>query len=166
MRQETVPVASRCNAYGAWSIAPSASGLESRTCGAAMSGITRSSDIMVEINPTALIDLNRLDRGADHHLRNWARWMRSCEYGIGYRDRAQMLTGCGSDTFDDMLDRQDRTDARIADAVIESLDVLHKCAIHNVYMNSVFTFKRLDPLVVFLDAAEAFWAKAQKRGLT
>lgn len=92
--------------------------------------------------------------------------MRSCEYGIGYRDRAIVLAGGGAETSDDVMERKDRNDANIADAAIESLDVLHKCAIHNVYLNSIFTFKRLDPLTVFLDAAEAFWTIAQKKGLT
>lgn len=119
-----------------------------------------------EINPSSLIDLGRLNRQADKHLINWARWMRRYEVGIGYRHRSTLLIGDGVEPDDSSLDDVDSYTARISDAVIESLELIHRCAIHNVYLNSVFSFKRLDPIATFLDAAELFWVKAQRRGLT
>lgn len=106
-----------------------------------------------------------IDPAADWHLKNWARWMRNYEVGIGFKHRSVALVGYGSDTFDDMLEEKDRWDAKIANAVIGSMDMIHQAAIHNVYLADVWRF-RGDPITIFLEAADLFWKMGQRRGLT
>ena len=118
-----------------------------------------------DINPDMFIESGLLDRAADFHLRNWARWMRIFQVGKGYDNKSTVITGYGSDTFQDMLDRKEREDAKIANAAVESLAMHHQCSIHNVYLANVWRF-RGDPVEVFLEAAKLFWINAARRGLT
>jgi hypothetical protein len=114
-------------------------------------------------------DLMRLiDQRADWHLANWARWMRTCEVGIGYPHASAGLSSgglvSGDDSFDHMADEADRQTAKIADAAINELDPRSQCAISNVYLASVFRF-RGDIGEVFQAAAEEFWRRAKRKGL-
>jgi hypothetical protein len=50
-------------------------------------------------------DLMRLiDQRADWHLANWARWMRTCEVGIGYPHASAWLSSGGLVSGDDSFD--------------------------------------------------------------
>jgi hypothetical protein len=117
------------------------------------------------LDPDLFVSEGLIDRAVDYHLRNWARWMRICDVGKGYDHKSAVLTGYGADTFDEMVERQDKIDAKIANACIESLAMHHQCAIHNVYLADVWRF-RGDPVDVFVEAAGLFWVIAHKRGLT
>ena len=115
-------------------------------------------------DPAVLINNGLLERGADHHLRNWARWMRGYQVGMGYDHASAVVKGYGSDSFDEMVERKERNDARVANAVIDSLTLIQQLSIRNVYLNDVARF-RGDPVAVFVDAAAAFWVLAQRRDL-
>lgn len=111
------------------------------------------------VDPRALID-----RGADWHLSNWAAWTERYSLRIGYSRHSPLLRSDASASFDELVEREDAKSARVCDAVIDSLPPIHRAAIHNVYLLSVFRH-RGDPLSVFVEAAEAFWRLAQRRGL-
>lgn len=112
-----------------------------------------------------LMEDGRLDRGADFHLRNWAQWMKGYEVGIGYGHKAAVLQSPASSSFDDMVLRMDRQNAKIANAIIESLTQMQQVSIHNVYLSDVWRF-RGDSVEVFVEAAGRFWEIAQRRGLS
>lgn len=106
-----------------------------------------------------------IDPIADYHLSNWARWMESYELRIGY-DHESAVVGnyTASTSIDDMYDSKDKNDAKISNAVIESLIPSHQVAIHNVYLSSVWRI-RGDLETIFVEAVAAFWVLGQKRGL-
>ena len=114
----------------------------------------------VEIDPRSLVD-----QIADYHLSNWARWMRQYEERTGY-DHESAVVGnyTASTSIDDMYDSKDKNDAKISNAVIESLQPIQQVAIHNVYLNSVWRYKG-DLEAIFVEAVAAFWVLGQKRGL-
>lgn len=122
-------------------------------------------DRIRSVDPMALIDSGRLDRGAHHHLGEWSHWMLGYQVGIGYDHASVVVKGYGSDSFDEMLARSVRNDARVANAVIESLSLVQQLSIRNVYLNDVARF-RGDPVEIFVDAAAAFWDLARRRGLS
>lgn len=106
-----------------------------------------------------------IDQIADYHLSNWARWMESYELRIGYDHESAVVGNYKASTsIDDMYDSKDKNDAKISNAVIESLTPIHQVAIHNVYLHSVWRF-RGDLTTVFVEAVEKFWEMGQKRGL-
>jgi hypothetical protein len=107
----------------------------------------------------------RLDRGADFHLRNWAQWMKGYEVGIGYGNKSAVVQSPTSSSFDEMVYRMDRQNAKIANAIIDSMTPVQQGSIHNVYLASVWRF-RGDPIDVFVGAAAKFWEMAQRRGLS
>lgn len=113
-----------------------------------------------EIDPRGLVD-----QIADYHLSNWARWMRQYEERTGY-DHESAVVGnyTASTSIDDMYDNKDKNDAKISNAVIESLQPIQQVAIHNVYLNSVWRYKG-DLNAVFVEAVARFWDMGQKRGL-
>ena len=113
-----------------------------------------------EIDPRSLVD-----QIADYHLSNWARWMRQYEERTGF-DHESAVVGnyTASTSIDDMYDSKDKSDAKISNAAIESLQSIHQVAIHNVYLNSVWRFKG-DLNTIFVEAVAKFWELGQKRGL-
>ena len=114
----------------------------------------------VEIDPRSLVD-----QIADYHLSNWARWMRQYEERIGYDHESAVIGNyTASTSIDDMYDSKDKNDAKISNAVIESLQPIQQVAIHNVYLNSVWRYKG-DLNAVFVEAVARFWEMGQKRGL-
>ena len=114
----------------------------------------------VEIDPRSIVD-----QIADYHLSNWARWMRQYEEHIGYDHESAVIGNyTASTSVDDMYDSKDKSDAKIANAAIESLTPIHQVAIHNVYLNSVWRYKG-DLEAIFVEAVAAFWVLGQKRGL-
>ena len=114
----------------------------------------------VEIDPRSLVD-----QIADYHLSNWARWMRQYEERIGYDHESAVIGNyTASTSIDDMYDSKDKNDAKISNAVIESLHPIQQVAIHNVYLNSVWRYKG-DLNAIFVEAVAKFWEMGQKRGL-
>ena len=113
-----------------------------------------------DIDPRSLVD-----QIADYHLSNWARWMRQYEERTGYDHQSAVVGNyTASTSVDDMYDSRDKSDAKIANAAIESLTPIHQVAIHNVYLNSVWRYKG-DLEAIFVEAVAAFWVLGQKRGL-
>ena len=113
-----------------------------------------------DIDPRSLVD-----QIADYHLSNWARWMRQSEERTGYDHQSAVVGNyTASTSVDDMYDSKDKSDAKIANAAIESLTPIHQVAIHNVYLNSVWRYKG-DLEAIFVEAVAAFWVLGQKRGL-
>ena len=91
--------------------------------------------------------------------------MRDYEERIGYDHESAVVGNYRSNTsIDDMYDAKDKNDAKISNAVIESLTPIHQVAIHNVYLHSVWRF-RGDLNAVFVEAVARFWEMGQKRGL-
>lgn len=115
--------------------------------------------------PSAIDPRSLVDQIADYHLSNWSRWMQAFEVRTGY-DRESAVVGnyTASTSIDDMYDSKDKNDAKISNAVIESLTPVQQVAIHNVYLNSVWRF-RGDLNTVFVEAVARFWEMGQKRGL-
>ena len=114
----------------------------------------------VEIDPRSLVD-----QIADYHLSNWARWMRQYEERIGFDHESAVIGNyTASTSIDDMYDSKDKNDAKISNAVIESLQPIQQVAIHNVYLNSVWRYKG-DLNTIFVEAVAKFWEMGQKRGL-
>ena len=106
---------------------------------------------------------SEIDPGADWHLRNWARWMRVYDVGLGFRNRtAGLESGRMSSTIEDWEIDADRQSARVADAAIGSLCRAHQKAINHAYLAARHAEQGVD----FLDAVARFWELAQKRGLT
>lgn len=123
--------------------------------------------MMEHPDPYQLIDLGLLDRDADKHLRNWAEWHLGYRGKTrGYDHNSSVVRSPSSSSVDDMLDRMDTENARICDAVIDSLTGRQQSSIHNVYVADVWKFRGSDdPVGMFIEAAAAFWAMAQRRGL-
>lgn len=104
---------------------------------------------------------------ADWHLDNWRKWMRGYSYSSGYPTRSSMFNSggiSGDDAFDNLCQDADTQAARIIDSIIDGLEQRQQCAIHNIYLASVWRF-RGDPVEIFCDAVEQMWRKAQVRGL-
>lgn len=122
--------------------------------------MTATSQKLATIDPRSLVD-----QIADYHLSNWARWMRQYEERTGY-DHESAVVGnyTASTSIDDMYDSKDKSDAKISNAAIESLQSIHQVAIHNVYLHSVWRYKG-DLNAIFVEAVAAFWVLGQKRGL-
>ena len=106
----------------------------------------------------------------DRNLANWGTWRRSGQYVRGYPTHSTMLEnigGCASaEASDHVYEAQNNWRAQVADAVIDELEIQHKMAISHVYESSVWAFQRIDIEDVLVDAANAFWDKAQAKGLT
>ena len=91
--------------------------------------------------------------------------MRQYEEHIGYDHESAVIGNyTASTSIDDMYDSKDKNDAKISNAVIESLQSLHQVAIHNIYLNSVWRYKG-DLNAIFVEAVAKFWELGQKRGL-
>lgn len=105
-----------------------------------------------------------INRDADWHLNNWATWTEQYSLKIGFKGSSAVVCSRSSTSFDEMIEDKDTEDANVCDAVIDSLEPIHRAAIHNVYLRSIFRF-RGDPLQVFVEAVERFWVLAQKRGI-
>lgn len=80
----------------------------------------------------------------EHHLENWARWMRSG--GFTELQAPSRAAGCTSwgDAWDDetVYEANDRRCAVIMDAMVKSLVPAQKAAIHKRYLHAVFQFPR------------------------
>ena len=107
---------------------------------------------------------------ADRNLSNWGAWRRSGQYVRGYPTHSTFLEnlgGCASaDASDHVYEAQNNWRAKVADAVIDALEIQHKMAISHVYEAAVWEFKQRAIDDVLVDAANAFWDKAQAKGLT
>lgn len=112
-----------------------------------------------------------IDPRADWHMENWRRWMRSCEAGKGYPHKSAGLASGGSaggEEFDCMCEEADRHAAKVSDSIIDGLKLLdqrYPLAIWNVYLGRVWTY-RGDPKTLFIEAADIFWRRAQRAGLS
>jgi len=106
----------------------------------------------------------------DRNLANWGTWRRSGQYVRGYPTHSTMLEnlgGCASaDASDHVYEAQNNWRAKVADAVIDSLEKQHKIAISHVYEASVWKLELGAIDDVLVEAANAFWDKAQAKGLT
>ena len=107
---------------------------------------------------------------ADRNLSNWGTWRRSGQYVRGYPTHSTMLEnlgGCASaDASDHVYEAQNSWRAKVADAVIDTLEIQHRVAISHVYEAAVWDFKRRTIEDVLAEAVALFWAKAQAKGLT
>jgi hypothetical protein len=105
---------------------------------------------------------------ADEHLYEWGRW-RHAYYraGCGYPRHSAGFGGwCGySRDFEDIAEDMNHTNAEISDAIIDELTLQHKIAIQHVYEAAVWRFNRLKLEDVLVEATNAFWAMAQRKGL-
>ena len=106
----------------------------------------------------------------DRNLSIWGAWRRGGQYVRGYPTHSTFLEnlgGCASaEASDHVYEAQNNWRAQVADAVIDELEIQHKMAISHVYESSVWAFQRIDIEDVLVDAANAFWDKAQAKGLT
>lgn len=106
----------------------------------------------------------------DRNLSIWGAWRRGGQYVRGYPTHSTFLEnlgGCASaEASDHVYEAQNNWRAEVADAVIDALEIQHKIAISHVYESSVWAFQRIDIEDVLVDAANAFWDKAQAKGLT
>jgi len=107
---------------------------------------------------------------ADRNLSNWGAWRRSGQYVRGYPTHSTFLEnlgGCASaDASDHVYEAQNNWRAKVADAVIDSLEKQHKMVISHVYEAAVWEFKQRAIEDVLVEAAALFWDKAQAKGLT
>lgn len=90
----------------------------------------------------------------DFHIGNWARWMRSGEHVQGYKHGAAGCVGggyCGD--FDDMVAAVDRRCAVIMDTLITDLPPAQSCAVHHLWINSVYRFRPTHPFQETYDRA-------------
>lgn len=121
------------------------------------------------MKPRELRDVKDIiDPRADWHLDNWRDWMRMDRYGNGFPKSSHIFASggiSGEDAFDCMVESADKQTAKLADAVISDLEPRYQCAIHNVYLGSVWRF-RGDPAAIFVDAVAEFWGKARRLGLS
>ena len=106
----------------------------------------------------------------DRNLANWGTWRRSGQYVRGYPTHSTMLEnigGCASaDASDHVYEAQNNWRAKVADAVIDELELKHKIAISHVYEASVWKLELGAIEDVLVEAAALFWDKAQAKGLT
>lgn len=106
----------------------------------------------------------------DRNLANWGTWRRSGQYVRGYPTHSTILEnlgGCASaDASDHVYEAQNNWRAKVADAVIDSLEKQHKIAISHVYEASVWKLELGAIEDVLVEAAALFWDKAQAKGLT
>ena len=106
----------------------------------------------------------------DRNLSNWGTWRRSGQYVRGYPTHSTFLEnlgGCASaDASDHVYEAQNNWRAKVADAVIDSLEKQHKIAISHVYEASVWKLELGAIDDVLVEAAALFWDKAQAKGLT
>jgi len=106
----------------------------------------------------------------DRNLSNWGAWRRTGQYVRGYPTHSTILEnlgGCASaDASDHVYEAQNNWRAKVADAVIDALEMQHRVAISHVYEAAVWEFKRRTIEEVLAEAVEIFWKKAQVKGLT
>lgn len=107
---------------------------------------------------------------ADRNLALWGAWRRGGQYVRGYPTHSTMLEnigGCASaDASDHVYEAQNNWRAKVADAVIDALEIQHKMAISHVYEASVWKLELGAIDDVLVEAAALFWDKAQAKGLT
>lgn len=102
---------------------------------------------------------------ADFHLENWGRWRRRYRHGQGHRHSSSVVCAGGvSSTFDDLCDECDAQAARVADGVIDGLDIRHRIAISHVYEAAVWRF-RIGIEAALVTAAAEFWKQATRKWL-
>ena len=106
----------------------------------------------------------------DRNLSNWGAWRRTGQYVRGYPTHSTILEnlgGCASaDASDHVYEAQNNWRAKVADAVIDELELQHKIAISHVYEASVWKLELGAIDDVLVEAAALFWDKAQAKGLT
>jgi hypothetical protein len=79
----------------------------------------------------------------EFHLENWKRWMKHDNVTDGYPGKAAGCVGGGySQSFDEMVDREDVRCARIVDALVASLSPVERAAINKRYLYAVYRFPR------------------------
>lgn len=107
---------------------------------------------------------------ADRNLSNWGDWRRTGQYVRGYPTHSTILEnlgGCASaEASDHVYEAQNNWRAKVADAVIDALEIQHKMAISHVYEASVWKLELGAIDDVLVEAAALFWDKAQAKGLT
>lgn len=101
----------------------------------------------------------------DRHLDNWARWSRAYRGQIGHRKRSAGFASGGLSSVEDMESECDGWSAEIADTVIDVLPIEMRIAIAAVYAGGRWQLR--DDLLAptLIEAAEAFWLRAKRRGL-
>jgi hypothetical protein len=106
---------------------------------------------------------------ADRNLANWGDWRRSGQHVRGYPTRSTILEtlgGCASeDASDHVYEAQNNWRAQVADSVIDELEKKHQMAISHVYEAGVWKPELGVIEDVFVEAVNAFWDKAQRKGL-
>ena len=111
-----------------------------------------------------LVITHAVDDRLEWHLLNWRDWMRSGEHVAKYPHTAAGCVGGGyTSDFEDMVASADRRCAAIMDALIGDLTPGQQCAIHHVYLRSVWRFRDLD--AVLERAKTELRAGMSKRGL-
>jgi hypothetical protein len=106
---------------------------------------------------------------ADFHLANWGVWSRGYRPVTGFSDHTpglRNMSGCAAAEYGDHLYESEFGHwAEITDVVIDSLDLIHRIAISNLYEASVANFPRGDFEDRVVIAARLFWDKATRQGL-
>ena len=101
---------------------------------------------------------------ASWHLENWADYMHTGAVVQGYKRKVSLFASGNSHSFEDLTDAVDNQTARDSDTVIGDMPPRLSCAIHNVYLASVWRF-RGDFENTFKEAIKDFWDRAERKGL-
>lgn len=103
---------------------------------------------------------------AEIHLDNWARYMRSAHGGRGYPSRAAGFSTGGvvsGDAFDDLCEVADLRSAMVSEAIIDSLEAIHRdalCLYKGLLRNWMHSAQKDEAI---RSAICAFWIVGKRR---
>jgi hypothetical protein len=81
------------------------------------------------------------DKRLDWMLENWAHWMRQRVTPRGFPTKSVGLRSVGGADFESMVDAVDVRLARAIDAIIDSLPLNERTAVHHVWLASVWRLR-------------------------
>lgn len=98
-------------------------------------------------------------------LADWADWMRSEKVGAGYPEKSAGFVTGGISCWDDLEDEGSAYACNATDAAIETLDVVSKVAISEVWLGCGWTMRRLDLEDVAVAAMQPLWRALMTKGV-
>lgn len=102
----------------------------------------------------------------DGLLYEWSGWMHSDDGVKGFpKCSAGFGAGGSLKEWDDLEDSVDGWRAKVADSIINGLEMPHKLAISNVYLCTVWSSNRWSIEQKFSEAVDLFGEQARRRGL-
>jgi len=96
-------------------------------------------------------------------MKNWQRWMHGESGRLGYPKTASGCIGGGySTSFDDLCEMADNNAALAVDALVESLGISERAAVHHRYLAAVWRMRDFE--ASFLSAMKKIAEGLIKRG--